>query len=94
MTDLTWPTWAGLSYVSFIAPVEGEYLHLADVEQVNRIVVTGVSSKVMVKVGALPRLRDGTVVERVGLVRPDTFNKTGLLFLVVVEDGVCDQSET
>lgn len=42
----------------------------------------------MVVVGALPSLGDGTIVERVRLVRPDTLNKARLVLLVIVEDGV------
>lgn len=71
------------------APQAAGNSRFSDVEEVNRVIVTGKSSKLMVKVGTLPSLRDGSVVERVRLVRPDTLDKTRLVLLIVVENGVC-----
>lgn len=42
----------------------------------------------MLVVGALPSLGDGSIVERVRLVRPDALNKARLVLLVIVEDRV------
>ena len=47
----------------------------------------------MLKGGVLPSLCDGAIRERVGLVRPDRFDKAGLVVLVIVKDGVCISAE-
>jgi hypothetical protein len=66
------------------------YSRFSDVEEINWVIVTGKPSELVVKVGALPSLRDGSVVERVRLVRPNTLDKTRLFLLVIVEDRVCN----
>lgn len=79
--------WTGIR-VSHISSVEGRHLHLTNVKQVDGIIVTRISRKVVVKVGALPRLGDRSIMEGVGFVRPYTFHKTNLVLLVVMEDGI------
>ena len=68
--------------------IRDEHLRLSDVKQINGIVVTGVPSEIVVKVGTLPSLGDRSIVEWVRLVRPDTLNETRGILLVVMEDGV------
>lgn len=63
-------------------------LHAANVENVNGVVVTGVPRELVLVVGALPRLGDGTVVERVCAVRPDAVDEAWLVILIIVENGV------
>jgi hypothetical protein len=61
---------------------------LADVEEVDRIVVPFEPGERMFEVWALPRLRDRAVQEGVGDVRPDVLYESGGAFSGVVEDGV------
>jgi hypothetical protein len=43
----------------------------------------------VIDVTVLPRLREGSIVERVRLVRPNAVDEAGLVLLIIVEDGVC-----
>lgn len=68
---------------------------VANVDDVDRVIVPGEVRKVVVKVGALPRLGDGPVKKGVALVRPHILHKAHSVILIVMEDGVCERvSET
>ena len=67
----------------------GFSLQAANVEDVDGVIVTREAGKVMVMVGILPGLRDGAVVERIRLVRPDAEHEARLIVLLVMEDGIC-----
>ena len=69
-------------------PVTQRHLLVANVNNINWVVVTRVPRKLVVKVGALPRLGDGPVEEGVALVRPYALHKPGLIFLFVMKDGI------
>jgi hypothetical protein len=64
------------------------YSLLADVKQVNRIVIPFKPGERMFEVWALPCLRDRTVQEGVGYVWPDVLHESRGAFSGVVEDGV------
>lgn len=61
----------------------------ANVEDVDGVVITGEASEIVDVCRVLPSLRDGTIVEWVGLVRPDAVDEANFVVLVIVEDGVC-----
>lgn len=63
-------------------------LLLANVEQVNRIIIAIQSGELMFEVGAFPSLRDRTVQKGVGLVRPDVLNVSRASIPRVVKNRV------
>lgn len=71
-----------------LLPVVG--LRLTDIKEIDGVVVTRKVGVIVIKVGALPSLGDGAVVEGVRLVRPNTLHKSRCILLIVVEHGVYD----
>lgn len=63
-------------------------LLLANVEQVDGVVVADLVGVGVLEVGRLPGLRDGAVEEGVALVGPDALDEARGVVAVVVEDGV------
>lgn len=90
LTCFTWPVYPGLQSVSklnfyvFFCVL----LLLANVEQVNRIVIAIQSGELMLEVGAFPCLRDRTVQKGVRLVRPHVLDVSRASIPRVVKNGV------
>lgn len=61
---------------------------MADVEEVDRIVIPFEPGERVFEIWALPRLRDRAVQEGVGYVRPDVLYESRGAFSGVMEDGV------
>jgi hypothetical protein len=61
---------------------------LADIEEVHWVIVARKASKVMIKVGTFPSLRDRSVQKWVGLVRPDRFHEPRFVIIFILEDRV------
>lgn len=64
----------------------------ANVENVHRVIVTDEASEVMGHSGIFPGLGDRAIIERVSLLWPHTKNIARLLLLLIMEDGVFQES--
>lgn len=63
-----------------------------DINDIHGIIVADEAGKVVLDVGVLPGLRERAVMERIGLVRPHAGDKSRLVILDVVQDGVCGRN--